>query len=371
MNKVLYKKDRLGNTRVWSMEYDEEKYRTISGLENGKKVESGWVYPTQKNIGKSNVTSVKDQVLAEVAAQYKYQLSQGKYHETEDLMYGGSSYVECMLAEKYVENKTSDFPYVGQPKLDGSRALGVDKDTLQTRKGKKHVSCPHILEDIEAFQKEFPEYVLDGELYNHDLKNDFEKLMSLIRRTKNITAEFLAETREKVFFYVYDIITPEPMKLEDRLEFLEKNVYGKYPHIRPVPTIMINNHESAVEFLGRCIESGYEGAMYRKLGSYYEENRSKSLLKHKQFEDMEVEIVDILEGLGNWAGCAKTVVIKLPSGIIQESGIRGTQAKNKEILENKEKYIGGEGTCRYPDKTRDGKLRFPVITYLWGNKRDV
>jgi len=369
--KKLYKKDRTGKTRVWHMEYDDEKYRTVSGLKDGKSVESGWVYPTPKNVGKANATSVKEQVLAEVEAQYKYQLSQGKYHESEDTISDGSSYVECMLAEKYDPKKTTNFPYIAQPKFDGSRALGVDFITLQTRKGKRHVSCPHILEDIESFQEKFPDYILDGELYNHDLKNDFERLMSMIRKSKKITDADLLETRENVFFYVYDVITPEPMTVKERIEFLKENVYGQYEHIREVDTAIVNNHEEAMEYLAKCLENGYEGAMYRNPDSYYESNRSKSLLKHKQFIDEEVEVLDLIEGLGNWAGCAKSALIRRKNGVVQESGIRGTFAQNKERLENKEKYISGEATVRFPDITKEGKLRFPVITYFWGKERDV
>ena len=115
----LYKKDRIGNTRVWWMEYDDEKYRTCSGILNGAIVESGWVYPNQKNVGKSNETTIKEQVLSEVESQYDYQLVQGKYHESIDTIDNGASYVECQLAEKYNPEKMNNFPYIVQPKFNG------------------------------------------------------------------------------------------------------------------------------------------------------------------------------------------------------------------------------------------------------------
>ena len=48
----LYKIDTKGKTRVWWMEYDNEKYRTHSGIDDGKIVVSGWQYPEAKNVGR-------------------------------------------------------------------------------------------------------------------------------------------------------------------------------------------------------------------------------------------------------------------------------------------------------------------------------
>lgn len=369
--KKLFKKDKNDNIRVWWIEYDDEKYRTVSGVYEGKMVYSGWTYPTAKNLGKANSTTIKEQVICEVNSCYEYQLNQGKYHDSIDKIDEGSSYVECMLAEKYDPKKHKKFPYIGQCKLDGARALGVDFITLQTRKGKRHVSCPHILVDIEEFQEKFPDYILDGELYNHDLKDNFEELMSMIRKSKNITEEDLQMTKERVFFYVYDVITPEPMSTEDRIKFLEENVYGKYKSIRKVEWKYLNDMDEVEEFLAKNLENGYEGSMLRDPKSYYMSNRSISLLKHKTFGDMECEVVEINEGLGVWAGRAKTVVIKLPDGTIQESGVKGTFAFTQKIYDERDKLVGTDVTVKYQRLTADNKLKFPVITYWWKGKREI
>lgn len=252
------------------------------------------------------------------------------------------------------------------------RALGVDFVTLQTRNGKLHVSCPHILKDISKFQDEFPDYILDGELYNHDLKHDFERLMSMIRKSKKLTEEDILETKENVFFYVYDVITPEPMTFEERQKFLRDNVYGKYATIKEVETVIVNNKEELDTKLGEFLVDGFEGAMIRNLKSYYESGRSKNLIKYKMFVDIEVEVVDVNEGLGVWAGKAKRVTVRhKETGIVQDSGIRGSFEHLKNVFDNKEKYIGGDATLRFQRYSDDGKFIFPVITYLWGTKRDI
>lgn len=72
MNKtypILYTEDTLGNTRIWYMEQNGNKYRTVSGLENGEKVVSDWSHAEGKNIGRSNETSATEQASAEVEDQ--------------------------------------------------------------------------------------------------------------------------------------------------------------------------------------------------------------------------------------------------------------------------------------------------------------
>jgi DNA ligase 1 len=365
----LYKIDRKEGTRVWWIEYTEEAYRTCSGLLNGAIVESGWIYPREKNVGRANSTTIAEQVVAEVQSKYEARMYQGKYHPSIEEARGGAKFIECMLAEKFNTKKSTNYPYYSQPKLDGVRCL-VAEDVMQTRNGKMFVSSPHIREALDSFFEEFPDYILDGELYNHELKNDFEKIISLARKTKP-KAEDLQESASMVEYHVYDVITPDPMTYEERMNFLNENVLGRFAKVTVVPTVIVNSIEEAEEQLGKYLEDGYEGQMLRKSGFPYEHRRSASLLKHKMFEDDEYEIVEVVEGQGNWSGYAKSIMIRLPDGSTQRSGMRGNFKNGKEILENKDAYVGTQVTVRYQNKTSDGKLRFPVVVAFWKGKRDV
>lgn len=364
----LYKIDTKGNVRVWWMEYDEEKYRTCSGIQGGAIVESGWQFTREKNVGRANATTLAEQVEAEVGSRYEARMYQGKYHPSIDEAKKGAKFIECMLAEKFNPKKTN-FPYYSQPKLDGVRCL-VSEDGMQTRNGKAFVSSPHIQESLEYFFELYPDYILDGELYNHDLKNDFEKIISLARKTKP-TQKDLDESRELVQYHVYDVITPEPMTYEERMEFLLNSPLGVYTSIRIVPTVVVKDLEEAEAKLGEYLEAGYEGQMLRKSDAPYEHRRSSSLLKHKMFEDEEFEIVEIIEGKGNYAGMAKSLTIRLQDGSTQSCGMRGQMDYLRKVLVEKEKYIGGMATVIYQNKTSDGKLRFPVSKILFKGNRDV
>lgn len=365
----LYKIDTKGKTRVWWIEHDQEKYRTHSGILDGKIVTSGWQYPEEKNVGRSNATTVSEQVVAEVDAEYTKKLNQGKYHETLDETSNGANFHECMLAVKYDPKKHNNFPYCSQPKLDGIRCL-ISKDGMQSRNGKPIVSAPHIFEELQSFFEEYPDVVLDGELYNHELKDDFEKIVSLVRKTKPTDAD-LEESKRLVQYHIYDCICGND-PFDERSSFTIGHFYSDdYTSVKAVKGTYIYDKEDLEEWLHIYLEQGYEGQMLRVPDSPYENKRSKNLIKHKEFEDDEFEIVDIEEGEGNWAGYAKSVTIRLKDGTTQSSGMRGNQKFTKQILADREKLIGTDSTVRYQKKTADGKLRFPVVVKFWYGKREL
>jgi DNA ligase-1 len=366
-DKKLYKIDTKGKTRVWWIEYEAARYRTYSGINGGKIVVSGWQYPTMKNVGRSNETTVEEQVLAECLSEYNKKQNQGKYHPSVQASKSGASFHECMLADKYDPKKHTNFPYYSQPKLDGVRCL-VSKYGMQSRNGKPIVSAPHILEALKDFFDIYPDVVLDGELYNHELRDNFEKIISLVRKTKP-TTEDLKESKELVQYHVYDVIMNGDFSY--RYDFLDKSVNSYYDHVEIVTTGWVSDAETTQRFLGHFLEQGYEGQMLRVPGSPYEGKRSKFLIKHKEFEDEEFEIVSIEEGKGNWAGAAKRIEIRLKDGTTQFSGVRGSLDTLKDVLYNANDYIGTDVTVRYQNKTEDNKLRFPVVVAFWKGKRDV
>ena len=358
----LYKVDTKGKVRVWWIETDETVagYRVHSGLEDGKKAVSGWKYAKGKNIGKANETTPVEQMRAEVESLYTKQKAQGGYSETKDAM--GATYFEPMLAHKF---EGWSGPVYSQPKLDGIRCI-AKADGLWTRQGKPIVAVPHINESLRRFFDMHPYAVLDGELYNHDLRSEFEKIVSLVRKTKPSAADI--EESKIVQYHVYDAYGAGDImeRLELFKSWIPTNTVLKLVEMKKADT-----KEELDEAYAEYLADGFEGQMVRALDAKYEQKRSKGLLKRKEFEDAEFRIVDVIEGVGNWAGYAKAITIRLPDGRTQESGMRGTQEFAKEILKDRENLLDTEVTVRYQGTTNDGKLRFPVVTMFWKGKRNV
>lgn len=355
-HETLYNLDSSDRIRIWYMEREGDKYRTISGLEDGQLVTSEWKLARGKNIGRSNETSPEGQAELEVLSVYTKKLSNKYYTSREEV--GKHKHFAPMLAQTY-RGGTLKFPVCSQPKLDGIRCV-ARKDGLWSRQGKPVVSCNHIQNELSYFFDKFPNVVLDGELYNHELKDDFNEIASNVRKTVNTV-----DTQGIIQFYVYDCSLDR--NFEERLAFILDHVI-ETDNVKILDTRVAENQEELDKDYQEFMEVGFEGQMIRLDGALYEEGRrSNSLLKRKEFIDDEFEFVRFEEGQGNWAGYAKRVTCRLPDGREFGAGIRGNQEFTKKLLE----LTFSQVTVRYQNLTPDGIPRFPVaVDFHTGIRQD-
>lgn len=371
--KTLYKTTSNGLTQFWRQEISEDgkAYRTVTGKLDGKEVYSAWMEPTIKNVGKVNETTVEQQVLKEVESNYIIKMNQGNYKESLDDA-GKDNYFKPMLAKKYQDDYVptlNDYKkgiVFSQPKLDGVRCI-ITIDGMWSRQGKPILSAPHIYEHVKHLFEMEPDLILDGELYNHELKHDFDSIISLVRKTKPSQAD-LIESEKKIEYWVYDAHDMEPFGIRRlMLEQLFKKIDTE--QLKLVETIKVFSESELNDVYGSYLEGGYEGQMVRISGKEYENKRSKQLLKRKEFIDEEFVISDILEGVGNRSGMAGRIEYKLPDGRIVGAGVRGGFDLYKKLLLEKENYIGTLVTIRYQNLTPDGVPRFAVATKFWGDSK--
>ena len=95
-----------------------------------------------------------------------------------------------------------------QPKLDGIRCI-FTKDGAYSRAGNKFMNLAHLELKLVQFFKKNPDIILDGELYNHKLKDNFEKIVSLVKKQKP-TADDRLNAQHLIQYYVYDVIPAKP-----------------------------------------------------------------------------------------------------------------------------------------------------------------
>lgn len=361
---TIYKRDSKGSIRVWRYEVGTDgvdwAWRTVAGLQDGKLVESGWTKVEQKNIGKANETSLEQQANLEAEAEMTKKLDRGYFKNEADI--DSFEKVKPMLAAKY-ENAKLEFPVYSQPKLDGIRCI-ARRDGLWTRQGKEIISVPHIHESLKELFDKNPDLVLDGELYNHDLKDDFNKITSLVRKTKP-KPEDIKEAKDLVQYHVYDVVMDAP--LTERMDFINELNF-KDP-IVPVATLKADGQESLDQAYAEYIGDGYEGQMVRTNGVYQQNKRSKFLLKRKEFITAEYLVVGVSEGKGNWSGMIKRFHLVDGHGYPFDAGVRGTQDQMRELFESEK--TPEWATLRYFELTPDGVPRFPVvIDYGYGKRED-
>ena len=368
----LYKRDSKGKVRIWTMEVgfnnnDEAGIRTISGLLDGQKVTSAWNLTEAKNVGRSNATTAKTQ--AEFEAQAEWTKNVDKEYFADVNAIDSYTAFKPMLAHDFT--KTPVTSGITQPKLDGIRMV-VNTRGLYSRSNKEIVAVPHIAEALAEFIKDHPTVTLDGELYNHELKDNFQKITSLVRKTVNLGADELAESKELVQYHIYDMFdsaNPD-MTFMQRYNWIQKNVHlvnKKAVGIHLVASAICETSEEIDVMYGEYTTAGYEGQMVRQ-DTIYENKRSKGLLKRKEFITEEYQVVEVHEGQGNWAGYAKRLTLKMADGTTFSSGIRGSQSQLKTLLENPNIDWA---TCRYFELSNDGVPRFPVtIDYGTGVRND-
>ena len=268
--------------------------------------------------------------------------------------------------ERITDEEWSNGLYI-QPKLDGVRCLIQSEEFMEmpvvraySRTGKEWRNIDHILEELVPFFMKYPNAILDGELYNHDLKKDFEKIISLVRKTKP-TDEDIYEASQKVQFHCYDTIM-EHMDFVGRDDFIRRNIGDKFNSVRTVPTVKVYDTEVVEVNHENFLEEGYEGSILRQ-NKPYECKRSWTLMKVKDFSDAEATIVGYEEGKGKREAHLGKFVMEDDDG--NKFGCppgKGYNYKDmKEMLNNIHDYMGKRATFTYFQRTKAGSYRHPLF----------
>lgn len=359
--KRLYKRNTNESINQWQIIIKGNSYYTQAGLLNGNLIQSNLTFIKGKNKGRSNGTTDYEQTIKEVESKFKKKIESG-YSENIKKIDTSRKFFVPMLAHKYLDRKDKiEFPVLVEEKIDGSRMI-IQREGLFTRNGKKFVSCPHIHELFKPFFKKYPDWIVDGEIYSHDI--NFEKVMSLVRKTKP-TEEDLKESEKLIQIYIFDgVVDNKDLGFEKRFKLIKQaitKIIGKSKHIKFINPVKVNSHKEIEKHHEKFVKNGYEGAIIRIPNSVYENKRSRNLLKLKNFIDEEFVIVDIVEGVGNRSGVAGNLVLKMEDGKEFSANIRGGMEYYDYLLNNKSKIIGKLATIRYQNLSAKEKLpRFPV-----------
>ena len=249
-----------------------------------------------------------------------------------------------------------------QPKLDGVRCV-IQYEPLRnrvvaySRTGKEWKNIDHILKELKTFFAKHPNVILDGELYNHDLKDDFEKIISLVRKTKP-TDEDRLESAEMVQFHCYDTIM-EHMSYDQRNEFINQA-------LMLIPSIhIVDTHDASSEVFAKQLHKvnlnkGYEGSILRT-NDVYKCGRSWNLRKFKDFHDAEATLLAWVEGKGKRKGTVGKFMAVDADG--NEFGMP-VMDKFEYLQKNFRKmrgWVGKTATFTYFERTKAGSYRHPLF----------
>lgn len=375
---TLYKKTSTGAIQFWNIFVNE--VPTQDGIVGQIVTEYGQIGTDSpqatsdfinegKNVGKKNETTAFQQAQKEALAKWQKQKKKGyvetleaaKKDETDELIEGG---ILPQLAHKYTEQGHKiKYPGYAQPKLDGIRCIAIVKDgtcTLWTRTRKRINSMPHIIQELEAIFESM-DIIFDGELYNHKLKDNFEKIVSMVRQDEPDKMCALVE------YHIYDIVDNN-RSFQERIEtlwecfqYMDEGADTFGSNIRLVETEEVKTENDVMTLFEKYRRLGYEGIMLRNKGAKYVNKRSYDLQKVKEFEDAEFDIVGIEEGRGKLAGHVGSFICRTADGKEFLAKMSGETERLREYFLNHSLWSGKQLTVKYQGLTgANGVPRFPV-----------
>ena len=263
--------------------------------------------------------------------------------------------------------KTIDFKngngYFIQPKLDGVRCY-ITKDGAFSRNHKQLHNCKHILTELKPLFANNPSVILDGELYNHKFKNNFNKIISLVRKQKP-TQQDKFEAASYLQFHCYDLFSDYDsysyLKFIDRTLAIT-NLQSKYKlrFTKTVDTKVLYSETELNKIHNENKQNGYEGSIIRA-NKLYEQKRSHNLWKVKDFNDTEATIIGWVEGQGKRTGTIGKFLARDANGIEFGMPVMDKMPVLKKMYDIAEWYIGKTATFTYFQRTPSGSYRHPLF----------
>ena len=370
----LYGVDANNKIKEWTIRVDNMgEYSTITytyGLKNGRRTECTSIVKSGKNIGKKNETTHFQQAILDAESKWKKKRDIDKYMTEHATDQNNQQTFLPMLAQDYTKhaNKVS-FPCYIQPKLDGYRMIfdGV-KCTSRTGKEFTILSESDITKQLKRLFSLSSTTCLDGELYVHDNTFNFENY-GILRKQRGLKPSE-QHTLNRIEYHIYDIIDTS-MIFEERLgvlrEIQQKIEMAGLHKIKVVETRVCHGINEINSNHDSFIEDEYEGSIIRNKNGYYKcKYRSCDLLKYKNFDDGEFEIVGYTHEKDTKNGSDLIVwVCKTSNGQTFNVQSKGSREERQDLYKRGGEFIGkmlwvqhfgwtAEGIPRFPKTLREG-----------------
>ncbi|KXJ58418.1 MAG: hypothetical protein AXW14_16670 [Alteromonas sp. Nap_26] len=361
---LLYKAHSNGKIGTWRVLVEDEGHCAIMTVAaakviGGKEVITETEYAAGKNIGRANETSYLEQAVSEARSKVAKKIDNG-YTETKPeegtVATNGLGLIKPMLAQPIEKVKQWDYPVMVQPKLDGHRMLAtvVDgKAILYSRQGKL-LDVEHIREKLQTlFDRGFWDgKTLDGEVYAHG--ETLQTISSLVKKPKPEST--------KLVYHIYDMVSD--MTYPDRhLEVTTLVETLDELCVVVVDSVEVDNKEELDSLHAEAIGHGYEGTIVRQSDfPYGVGKRCKSLMKKKDFQDAEFEIVGLTKGKPNRRQGTEVGIYrcKTDKGVEFSVTAPGDADEKHEHALSGEEHIGKYLTVQFFNLTADGCPFHPV-----------
>jgi len=306
------------------------------------------------NVGKANETTPLEQAEKELLSAVKRKKDKGyvdTMKEAELPCTNSLGLLKPMLATPINKIKAEKIDWKNafvQPKLDGHRALYTD-GILYSRTGQE-LNLPHVVKAIKA--SGLGHLHLDGELYIHGYT--LQELSSLIKKQQHGT--------QHLEYHIYDIVNDKPFVDRYAAIILADTSHS---HIKVVETTVITDNSGLVTLHKSHLSNHYEGSILRMGRKGYQDGkRSRNLLKLKEFQDAEFEIIGVESGKPHIGaeGTFQVPIWKCAVGNGETFTVtaQGKRHEKHQLHEESAQHIGKKLTVKYHYLSKLGVPQLPV-----------
>ena len=300
------------------------------------------------NMGVKNINKAIPKLIPEFAIQQGYQISKYKWKKNEW--------------------------FALEEKLNGINCSYVNGDMI-SRQGKKIEGLNHIIEQLNQLECVKGNYYFNGELVRKNVDNisngeNFRLTTSIVNSDND---------KSEIDFIVFDLLPIEEfyegkskLKYKDRLELLkelDKESKAKGLNNLSIPIIYYEgNDTSAIDtYLQQATIEDKEGLMALR-NVEWKNKRHNGCLKIKQFNEIDLEVIDCIEGEGRLQGTLGALVVKFYDSTVNVGS--GYDDDTRQMLwRMRDKLKGRVISVKYKEITEDKKtklksLQFPVFLEL-------
>ena len=258
---------------------------------------------------------------------------------------------DVMRAEKYTP--VTGATYV-EPKYDGLRCIAfVDGSsvTLLSRNGKEFTAADHLKPILAQQAANLGSRVFDGELI---AEGGFNASVSSVKRksSTNVLATFVCF--EVIPIDEWNSENPVPYELR-RLRLTDS--CREADHFRIAPSFLLSAESVFPKYL-EFLNQGLEGAIVKKPDGLYHFKRHTDWMKLKEACDVDLVVVDIIEGEGRLAKSLGAAVVDY-KGKRVNVGSGWSDKERKHYWMYKSQLLGHTIEVQYHQETPDGSLRHP------------
>lgn len=231
--------------------------------------------------------------------------------------------IPCMLAQPMNQKTLAKikFPAISQLKCDGMRCIIIkDAKSLNafSRNGSP-LEITHILDIIKDIETPgFPtEFIIDAEIIGIEDGKVMSRQVSNGLCNKLIRNTIKDNELKKLGIQVWDFIEGETDKTPYSERFEKARLFvrnANTEYIQAVESKMVYSIEEAQAHFNEKVSQGLEGIILKNIDNIWENKRSNDLVKFKEELTIDLKVVDVIPGTGEFEGGLGALVCETDCG---------------------------------------------------------